>query len=403
MGSEPARLIRVLGAAALVLLLAGCQMRGPAGRNPPPSLTGESVPRGAGAAAAAGIRVAVVDLTRAAAAHPRWPELAALDQRIAGLRAELAAPQAGQVAPAQIDLAPQMKAEADRAVEQLRPEFRTQFEESVAALQDAARHELAAYADKVRADQQAEFETRRKALEAQITKAILDKQQEIAQDNSQFQQQALEEYRIPLLNLRLKQDTVQPADRQEADRVSAQIQALMKERDDKVAAHEKANLQTLQEFQKQQSDQYTASIADLRQQLTEDGQRLIDAKAAEIDGGLRQQIAAKQAELNTAFNTRMQDELKAREQVLVAAAQAQAARSQQQAAEAARSRAQTLEAQLRASQEERARLLAAIMADLRVEAAALAQAKGWDLILTQAVATVDATDATDDLIARIKR
>ena len=396
-------MIRVLGAAALVLFLAGCQMRGPAGRNPPPSSSGESVQRGAGAAAAASIRVAVVDLTRAAAAHPRWPELAALDQRIAGLQAELAAPQAGQVAPLQIDLAPQMKAEADRAVEQLRPEFRTQFEQGASALQDAARRELAAFADKVRADQQSEFETRRKALEEQITKAIQEKQQEIAQDNSQFQQQALEQYRIPLLNLRLKQDTVQPADRQEADRLSAQIQALTKERDDKVAVHEKANLQTLQEFQKQQSDQYTAAIADLRRELTADGQRLIDAKAAEIDAGLRQQIATKQAELNTAFNTRLQGELKAREQVLVAAAQQQAARAQQQAAEAARARAQTVEAQLRTAQEERARLLAAIMADLRVEATALAQAKGWDLILTQTVATVDATDATDDLIARLKR
>jgi Skp family chaperone for outer membrane proteins len=47
--------------------------------------------------------------------------------------------------------------------------------------------------------------------------------------------------------------------------------------------------------------------------------------------------------------------------------------------------------------------MAEILADLRVEAAALAQQKGYDIILTQTQAAVDVTDVTDDLIARIKR
>ncbi len=395
-------MIRALGAAGLVLLLAGCQGRGPAGRTSPvPPSTGASFERSAGAASSR--RVAVVDLLRAAAAHPRWPDLATLDRRIAGIQAELALTQTAPAQSPQIDLSAQMKAEAERAVEQMRPEFRRAFEEDTAALHDAARRELEAYADKIRADQQAEFETRRKALEAQITKAVAYKQQEMTSDNAQFQQQMLAQYRIPLLNLRLKQETVQQTDRQEADRLSAQIQALTQERDDKVAAHEKANQQVFQEFQQRQSQQYTAGITDIQQQLTSDGRRLIDAKTAEINARLRQQIAAKEAELNTVLNTRLRDQLRAREQVLVAGARDQVTRSQQQAAEAARAHARALDAQLQAAQEERSRLLAAIMADLRVEAAALAQAKGWDLILTQAVATFDAVDATDDLIARIKR
>jgi hypothetical protein len=394
---------RALGALTLVLLLAGCRGWGPAGRTPAGSPSGGSLPHGGPAASAAGLRVAVVDLPRAAAAHPRWSELAALDQRIAALQAELALPETSQVQAPPVDLGPQMKAEAERAVEALRPEFRRQFDQEAAALQDAARRELTSYADKVRADQQTEFEAERKALEARITKAVQDKDQEITADNAQFQRQVLEQYRLPLLNLRLKQDTVQPTDRQEADRLSAQLVALTKERDDKVAAHEKTNLQTLQDFQRQQTEQYTAALADLRQQYTTDGQRLINAKAAEIDARLRDQIATKQAELNTLFNARLQDELKAREQVLIGAAREQAARSREQAVESARARVRTVDAQLQAAQEERARLLGAIMADLRVEAAALAQARGWDLILTQTVASVDTADVTDDLIARLKR
>ena len=398
MGNKFPRVIRALGALALALFLTGCRGWGPAGRTPSGPASSEGSPQGP-----AVLRVAVVDLARAAAAHPRWSELAALDQRIAALQAELALPETSQVQAPPVDLGPQMKAEAERAVEALRPEFRRQFDQEAAALQDAARRELASYADKVRADQQTEFEAKRKALEESIRKAVQDKDQEITADTAQFQRQVLEQYRLPLLNLRLKQDTVQPADRQEAERLSAQLLALTKERDDKVAAHEKTNLQTLQEFQRQQTEQYTAALADLRQQFTTDGQRLIDAKAAEIDARLRDQIAAKQAELNTLFNARLQDELKAREQVLVGAAREQAARSREQAVETARARAGSVNAQLQAAQEERARLLGAIMADLRVEAAALAQARGWDLILTQTVATVDTADVTDDLIARLKR
>ena len=62
----------------------------------------------------------------------------------------------------------------------------------------------------------------------------------------------------------------------------------------------------------------------------------------------------------------------------------------------------TLQGQMQAAQRQRAAVFSLIVADLRIEAAGLAQEKGWDVVLTQAVSAPGATDVTDQLIARIK-
>lgn len=376
----------------LACVLAGCQGRGPSGGPAPP--TPSAPPQGS--------RIAVVDFTRAVHAHPRWRELEDLDNRIADLQARLVLPPSAR---AQLprDLAPEFRAEAEREVEHLRPEFRREFQQQASALQNTARRELEAFATKLRADQQARFDARRGELEAQARKAVQDKQQEIVKDNEQFQHQTLAQYRLQLLNLRLKLETVQQTNKQEADKLNGQIEALTKERDDKIAAHEKANQQALQEFQQQQTQQFNATIADLQQQLSKEGQQLLNQKVAEINARLHTQIEAKQAELNTQLNTRLRTQLKAREQALVATAREQLTRAQAQVQGEGRARLAAQQAQLQAVREQRTRLIASILADLRVEAAALAQQKGYDAILTQALTTVDAVDATDDLIARIKR
>ena len=103
------------------------------------------------------------------------------------------------------------------------------------------------------------------------------------------------------------------------------------------------------------------------------------------------------------MNTQIKAVLTTREQALVAGAREQVARAQQQAIAGAQAEAQSLRAQLQEAQDERGRLLDSILADVRVEATALAQEQGYDVILTRAVGTVDVTDITDELIARIKR
>ncbi len=378
-----------LAAAALVsIALAGCQSLRMGGGTP-------GAPAGGRAP-----RIAVVDFDRAVRAHPRWPELEAIDRRIADLQARLAVSTAGG---AEINLEPQIRAAAQQEMEQLRPEFSKAFQQQATALQDEARRELEAYAAKLRADGQAEFDTRRAQLEAQARKAIEDRQRALAKDNDQFQQQTVEQYRLQLLNLRLKLEAVQQTNKQESEKLSTQLDAVTKERDDKIAAHDKANAQAFDEFQKQQTQQYTAAVTALQKEITTRGQTLLDRKAAEISARLHTQISARQAEISQQLNARLQADLKAHQQAIVASARQQQARSQAQAGGVIQSRQAAEQAQLLDARGERARLLATILADLRVDAAEMGQEKGYTVIVTQTLAAVDVVDVTDDLIARLKR
>ncbi|HEV2359384.1 MAG TPA: hypothetical protein VGZ23_17480, partial [bacterium] len=310
---------------------------------------------------------------------------------------------ASLLAPQSIDLSPQLRAAAQRESTQLTPEFRRRMAADASGAEAAARRELDAYAAKVRSDQQVQFDAQQTQIQAAIQKAVLDKSQALQQDDAQFQQQTFEQYRLPLLNLHLKLDAVQPTDKKDADSVAQQIRAMTKERDDKIAAHDKANADALAAFQKQQQDAYTQQIKALQAQLSAQGQDLVNKKAAEISARLNTDLSAKRTRLTTELNTRMQADLRARQQALIAGARSQMVAAQTRAEGTLQVRVTSLQAQISEARAERVRLMATILADLRVESAALAQAKGWDLVLTRAVDAPDAPDATDDLIARIKK
>ncbi len=382
---------RLAAAAIVSCALAGCQGLRLGGGTPARAPAGGRAPQ-----------IAVVDFSRAVRAHPRWPELEALDRRIGDLQARLAVPGAGPAGGPQADLEPELRAAVQQEVAQLRPEFSKAFQQQATGLQDAARKELEAYAAKLRADGQAEFERRRAQLEAQTRKAVEDKQQAFAKDNDQFQQQMFEQYRLQLLNLRLKLEAVQQTNKQEGEKLSTQLEAVTKERDGKIAAYEKANAQALEEFQKQQTQQYAAAVTALQQEISKGGQALLDRKVAEVAARLHTQIGAKQAEISRQLNVRLQADLRARQEAIVANARQQLARSRGQAREAARSREAVELAQLQDAREERARLLATILADLRIEATEMGQQKGYGVIVTQTLAAVDAVDVTDELIARLR-
>ena len=373
--------------AALAALLAGCSGRAMTA-NPAPALPPE-------ARAATAPRIAVVDLTRATRVHPRWAEVAALDRQISVLQAKLALASDPRLSAARIeiprvDLTPEMKA----AVERMRPEFQHEVE----AVRAAARAELDAYAAQVRAGQQQQLVAKRAALEAQMTAAIQEKRDALDQDGQEYQQQQLAEYRLPILNLKLKLENVQPSARGDVETLNEQLQALTKERDEKIAAHEKANQETLQEFQQGQIRQSNDRLSALSAQLNTDGQRLVDARAAEITARVRAQLEATQAE----FNQR----LRGQQEAIVTSARAAQAQAVAQAQAQARSeteRIRALQDQLVAVQRDRARLYALILAAVRVEAAGLAQERKWDVVLTEAISAPGAFDATDEVIARIRR
>jgi hypothetical protein len=393
--SRPLAAITV--AAAAVVALAGCGgVRLPGARPAQPR---------APAAALQRPRVVVVDFDRATRAHPRWAEVDALDRRIQGLVGQLSAVTASAAAPPppSIDLTPELRAAAQQETVALAPEFQRRMGAELTDVQAAARRELDAYAAKVRADGQAEFDAKRLEIQAASRKTMDDKAAALQADSAQFQQQTLEQYRLPLLNLHLKLDAVSQSDKKESDRVAQQLQALTKERDDKIAAHDRANEDALVAFQKQQQQAYVEQLQALQADLAKRGQQLVDQKAAELTDRMHTQLSAKQAQLNAELSARMQADLHARQQALVTNAQAQMAAARSQTRRTIEVRVASLRAQISEAEAERARLLATIMADLRVEAAELAQQRGWDLVLTQAVAFPDAPDVTADLIARIRK
>lgn len=389
-------LSRLAAAFALLALVAGCGPRGPASR--PPATT-----PGTETSAPRPLRIVVVDLTRAMRVHPRWPETLALDRQISALEARIAAfvgnrPAATQLNLPRVDLTPEMRAAANR----MRPELQQEAD----AVKAAARKDFDAYVASLRAEQQKKIDAKRAALEADLAKATQEKQQALNKDTQQFQQQTLAEYRLPLLNIKLKLEDVQQSGKGEADKLTAQQQALTKERDDKIAAHERANQQALAEFQKAQIEAGNAQLKAYEVELTKDGQRRVDERAAQLTAQVRAKLDAIQAEFNQRLRQQQTSivstarDAQTRE-VERMKTQAEQQIRQQALAEVAKVRA--LQEELLAAQRGRARLYRVILADLRIEAAALAQEKGWDVVLTQAIAAPGTIDGTDELIARIRR
>jgi len=284
----------------------------------------------------------------------------------------------------------------------MRPELQQQAE----AVKAAARKELEAFVAELRAEQQKKVDARRAELEAQLVKTVQDKQQTLNKDNQQFQQQTMAEYRLQLLNLKLKIEDVQQSGKGELDKLQAQQTALTKERDDKIAAHEKANQQILQDFQKAQIEASNAQLKAYESELTKDGQRRVDERAAQLTAQVHAKLDAMQAEFNRRLRQQQTSivssarEAQTRE---VERVKAQAQQQFRQLALAEVAKVKALQEELLAAQRGRARLYRVILADLRIEAAALAQEKGWDMVLTKAIAAPGTIDVTDELIARIRR
>ncbi len=389
------RLTRLIAASTLLALAAGCTSRGPVSR-PPATTPGTETSSPSGPRAP---RIAVVDLTRAMRVHPRWSEMTALERQISGLQARIVAavesrPAAIRLDVPRVDLTPEMRAATDR----MRPELQQEAD----AVKAAARKELDAFVAELRAEQQKKMEAKRAELEAELVKLAQEKQQAFNKDNQQFQQQTMAEYRLPLLNLKLKIEDVQQSGKGEVERLTAQQQALTKERDDKIAAHEKVNQQALQDFQKEQIQASNARLKAYQEQLSKEGQQRVDERAAQLTEQVHAKLDAMQAEFNRRLRQQQTTIVSAAREVQTREAERMKGQVLQQA-QAEIAKVKALQDELQAAQRGRARLYGAILADLRIEAVALAQEKGWDMVLTQTIAAPGTIDGTDELIARLRR
>jgi len=344
----------------------------------PPALVSGEPPRAA--------RVAVVDLQLAARAHPRWRELNAIIERIQRTEVEL------MVAPPP---PPVPETDVRKALDEEAVRLRGAFTKEVDALRDESRRQLDAYAADVRKELEAKIEASRTQLVEEATKMIAAKREEMRRQLRAVELEIMDEYRYPILNLRVRGEVATLSSEAEARAIARQINALQTERDERIREKQDETQAAFLEFQKTTEADINARLRTAQAELEGQAQEQVKAKESELRAGLAKLAAQREAE----FNTRME----ARRYALIAGAEAQLKGQQQQLVRDVQVRATRLQAEIRTLQEQRIRLEDSILAEVKIEVATIAQEQQLDVVLTRHVANVTAIDLTSTVVRKLKR
>ncbi len=367
----PIRIIIVLVA---VLIAAGCRSRQATLPPSPPPV--ETAPT----------RIGVVDLNAVARAHPRWSELDALTKKIQQVETAAAAAPLPPPPPAP-DLRPALEAEAARV--------RAEFEKELQATRDDRRRELEAHAASVREQQRVKFEALRKQLEEENRQAVAANRTEIETGLKKAELEIMEEYRYPILNLRLRAEVAGLSSEQEGREVLAQIRALQEEREERLRAKGAEVAKVFEAFLKTKTDEINARLKAAQQVLIQEAQEQLAAREAQMEADLRALAAQRASE----FKARVE----ARRRALIRAAEAQLRGRQGTFLNDLNSRTQQLRAELAALLEQRARLEESILAEVKIEVATIAQAEKLDVVLTRLVSNAGGTDITAKVVQKLRR
>ncbi|KRT76273.1 MAG: outer membrane chaperone Skp [Armatimonadetes bacterium CSP1-3] len=366
-------------AAVLLLLTAlavgGCRGIGPAARSQP---TPSATPVGA--------HIGVVDVETVARAHPRWPELDALTKKLADVAAQLATPP---------QLSPVVRARIDARLRAQAKKLEAEFQAEVAALRARQAAKLARYVAQLRAEQAAKLNQLRAQIDGELKKGIDARATTLRADLRQYEAQVLEEYRFPIANLRLKTDVVGVATEDELRRITGELDRLLTERDGRVRARAEVLDVVLRDFERARIAEANARLDKAQKAAEVEINRLVVVKKKELDAEARRLTRAKQR----AFEGRMN----AFRRQLLSVGEGQLASAQGQYVEGLRQREQQLLAERQALQEQRARLEDSILADVKIEVAAIAAARGFDVVLTRYLTNLTGEDMTTDVLARLKR
>src|SRR5213083_1876470 len=279
-------------------------------------------------------RVGVVDLQVVTRAHPHWQELNAVVQQVADVQAQLALLPAAPVMP---------EVDVQRALDLEARQLQGELDKELAFLKQDSERRLEAFADGLRTEQAAKIDQVRQELEAEGDREILAKRDELRDQLHAAEQSIRDEYRYPLLNLRLRAEVAGLTSEEEAKQLQRQVQALQDERE--------------------------------------------------------QRIAATAAGLEETFRAR----LDRRRKELLAAAQGPVPGRQGAFAENLGERNRRLRAEMVSLQEQRVRLEDGILAEVKIEIAAIAQDRKLDVVLTRFVTNVAGIDITTDVVEKLKR
>jgi hypothetical protein len=370
---------RILAIALGILAVGavGCRRQAAAPVSPPPSVSVQP-PRAA--------RIAVVDLSKAARAHPRWRELNAIVERIKRTEVEL------MVAPPP---PPVPEADLRKILDEEATRLRTTFTKEVDALREESRRQLDAYAADVRKDLEAKVEAAKAKLIEETTTAITAKREELTRQLRADELQIMEEYRYPILNLRVRGEVAALSSEAEARAIARQITALQAERDERIHEAQEETQKAFMEYQKAAEADVNAKLQATQTELQTQAQEQVKGKERELRDALSALAARREAE----FTSRMEERRKA----LIASAEEQLRGQQGQFARDVRSRAVRLQAEIRTLQEQRIRLEDSIIAEVKIEVATIAQEQQLDVVLTRHVANVSALDLTDTVVRKLRR
>ena len=333
-----------------------------------------------------GLRVGVVDVDRVARAHPRWPELDALNKKLADLEVQLAVPP--QAPPLVADrLEAQLRAQA----KQLEAEFQAEMA-SLRQRQEAA---LERYAASLQDEQTAKLDRLRAQVEAELKQTVEARAAELRAELRRYEAEVLDEYRFPIANLRLKAAVIGVASEEELRQLTGELERLLNERDAKVRARAELVEVILRDFEKARVAEANGRLARAQREAEREFARLVAAKRQELEAETRRLLAARRR----AFEAR----LEAFRRRLLSLGESQLAAAQSRYAEGLREREQQLLAERQALTEQRARLEDVILSDVKIEVAALAAARGFDVVLTRYLSNLTGEDLTAAVLGRLKR
>lgn len=368
---------------AALALVAGCGLQAAQ-----PVRTSSATPTPASVAppSPAPYTVAIVDLPALLRAHRRWPELSALHQKIETLQYRLANPPAPPPLP-QPDMSGELQAEADRLMAGVREEMK--------ALEQQARARLEDYANELKAEQEGKLAEKQRQLNTELQRVVEAKRDELQVELEKFELTTMAEYRIPLLNLRLKADVVGVTNEEEGKKLNAEAERLATERDGKIRTKAQTLGKTLEEFQKAKTADAEAQFKTLIAAAEEEGNTKIRAKEAEERAAL--EVAAKEREAS------VRNAMEERRRLLVGGTEQQSREAQERYRKQLQAEGTRLQAELQELTGQRLRLEDSVLAEIKIEIATLAQQRKVDAVLIHSVASVNAIDLTPDVITRLKR
>ena len=331
-------------------------------------------------------RVGVVDLQVVTRAHPRWQELDAVAQQLQDVQAQLALLPAAPAMP---------EADVQRALALEARQLQGELDKELAFLKQDSERRLEAFADGLRTEQAAKIDQVRQELEAEGDREILAKRDELRDQLHAAEQSIRDEYRYPLLNLRLRAEVAGLTSEEEAKQLQRQVQALQDEREQRIAAKADETQKAFVEFQKAKEDEINAKLKTAQGAVQAEAQRRLLVRQQELQEELRHTAAG----LEETFRAR----LDRRRKELLAAAQGPVPGRQGAFAENLGERNRRLRAEMVSLQEQRVRLEDGILAEVKIEIAAIAQDRKLDVVLTRFVTNVAGIDITSDVVQKLKR